>query len=76
MIRYFEYLYLLVAVGLVGFMAFNFEDMSTGNIVVMMIGIVLSSFMYSFRRKQRMVMEEAERKRIQELEDEVNEDGA
>lgn len=57
-------------------MAFNFEDMSTGNIVVMMIGIVLSSFMYSFRRKQRMVMEEAERKRIQELEDEVNEDGA
>lgn len=71
MIRYFEYLYLAVALGLVAFLAMDFQEMTTGNIIVLMVGILLSSFMYSFRRKQRQVLEAEDRKEMEALEAEI-----
>lgn len=73
MSRYFEYIYLIVAIGLVAFLAFNYKDLGTGPFIAILVGTLLSSFMYSFRKKQRQVMEAEEARQMQE---EEGEDGA
>ena len=74
MIRYIEYLYLAFAVLLTGWLAFNFAELPTRNKIVFGLAIGLCAFMYSFRRKQRQVLDEAERERIKKLEEEAGED--
>jgi 4-hydroxybenzoate polyprenyltransferase len=70
-IRYLEYVYLVAAVGLTVFLALSFQTMPTANKVLFGFGIALCAFMFSFRRKQRQVMEDIDR---QEDEAEENED--
>ncbi|MEM7038046.1 MAG: hypothetical protein AAF570_13770 [Bacteroidota bacterium] len=72
--RYFEYIYAVVAVGLVAFLASNAKYMTTMNYIAVIIGILISSFMFTFRRNQRMLFEAEERKRIAELEAEAYDD--
>ncbi len=68
MMRYLEYVYLLVAVGIAVFMAVSFKELSLGSKVLMSFAAMLCSFMYSFRRKQRAMMEEFEEKEGREEE--------
>ncbi len=74
--RYFEYTYLAVSIGLIVFLTFWYDEMENSNRLALIIGIVISSFMFSFRRQQRRKLEEAERREIEQLEEEVNDDGA
>jgi hypothetical protein len=69
--RFLEYLYLLVAVGVSAYFAWNFKTMPLGNKIFLALVIVLCAFMFSFRRKQRQVLEdfeERERKKAEEAE--------
>ncbi len=74
MIRYYEYLYLAVAVGLAGFIAFSYKEMPTNAVIGMSVGAAVASFMYSFRRQQRIKLEELEQEHIEELKKEAGED--
>jgi K+ transporter len=62
MMRYLEYAYLVAAVGISGFMALNFAELPTGSKIMLSLGGILCAFMYSFRRKQRQMLEEMDRK--------------
>ena len=72
--RYIEYLYLVFAIGLTGFMAVNFSELPTGNKLLFGLAIALCAFMFSFRRKQRQIMDQHERERIEKLEEEAEAD--
>lgn len=72
--RYFEYVYLLIAVGLVFFLATNSKYLSTPQMIAVVVGTVISSFMYSFRRNQRRQFEEEDRKWLEEQEKEAGQD--
>lgn len=73
--RYIEYIYLAVAVGLVAFFAGNFNDLTTANIIALIAGIIISSFMFSFRRQQRLVIEREERRRLEEMQRQAEDNG-
>lgn len=73
MIRYFEYVYLLVAVGLLAFLAVDYEELTFSNKMVMYIGIGIASFMFSFRRKQRIAFQKADEERLEKLREEAGE---
>lgn len=62
MIRYLEYLYLCGTIAIGIFMALNFKEMPLGNKIVLSLGAMLCAFMYSFRRKQRQMMEDIDRR--------------
>lgn len=66
--RYVEYIYLGVAVMLLIFFALKYEHFNTLNTAGLLTAIGICSFMYSFRRQQRLKMEEAEKERLKELE--------
>lgn len=76
MIRYYEYLYLAVAVGLAGFIAVSYKEMPTTSVIGMSVGAAVASFMYSFRRQQRIKLEEFEREEIEELKKQAGEEDA
>lgn len=76
MIRYYEYLYLAVAVGLAGFIAVSYKEMPTSAVIGMSVGAAVASFMYSFRRQQRIKLQELEREHIEELKEQAGEDDA
>jgi uncharacterized membrane protein len=69
MMRYLEYAYLLGTVAIAIFMAMNFKDLPTSSKVVLSLGAMLCAFMYSFRRKQRQMMEEMDRRSAEEQAD-------
>lgn len=60
--RYLEYAYLLGTVAIAIFLAVHFKDLPTTSKVVLSLGAMLCAFMYSFRRKQRQMMEEMDRR--------------
>ena len=72
--RYIEYVYLVIAIGLVGYLTTHYADFNNTNKIAFIIGIVLASFMFSFRRQQRLRMEAEEREELRRLEEEVNDD--
>jgi hypothetical protein len=71
MTRYLEYVYLLAGVGIAVFMALNFKDLELGNKILLSFGAILSSFMFSFRRKQRQMLEELDARDAQAEADEA-----
>lgn len=74
MIRYYEYLYLAVAICLAIFIATSIKEMNTTAIIGMVAATAVSAFMYSFRRQQRMMYEAEDRERLEQLEEEAGED--
>lgn len=58
MIRYIEYLYLAAAVGVSGYFAANFKTLPTSRMIFLGFVVLLAGFMYSFRRKQRQMLDE------------------
>jgi|GEM_PF-2082530 len=74
MIRYYEYLYLAVAICLAIFIAMSIDEMNTTAVIGMVAATAVSAFMYSFRRQQRLLYEAEERERIAELEEQAGED--
>ena len=68
MIRYIEYLYLAAAVGVSGYFAVNFKTLPTGRMVFLGFVVLLAGFMYSFRRKQRQMLEELDARGAAEAE--------
>jgi hypothetical protein len=71
MTRYLEYVYLLAGVAIAVFMALNFKDLELGNKILLSFGAILSSFMFSFRRKQRQMLEELDARDAQAEADEA-----
>ena len=76
MIRYYEFLYLAVAVGLAAFIAVSYNEMPSTAVIGMSVGAGVAAFMYSFRRQQRIKLEQIERERIEELKEQAGEDDA
>ena len=74
MIKYYEYLYLAVAVGLAIFLAMSYKEMPTTGVIGMSVATGVAAFMYSFRRKQRILLEKYEQDRIEELKKQAGED--
>lgn len=72
--RYFEYVYLVVAVGLLFFLATEYKHLQTTNIIAIFVGMGISSFMFSFRRSQRIKFEQLEKEELEELKREAGED--
>ena len=72
--RYIEYIWLAAAVSLTIFFAISIKEMTTTNMAGFLVGIVLASFMYAFRRRQRKIQEardlEEERALEESLKDE------
>ena len=61
MMRYVEYAYLVAMAGIAGFMVMEFKDLEIGGKVMMSFAVMLCAFMYTFRRKQRLMLEEMDR---------------
>jgi hypothetical protein len=66
MMRYLEYAYLLGGVGIAIFMALNFKDLELGSRITLSFAAMLCAFMYSFRKKQREMMEDMDAKKEDE----------
>lgn len=73
--RYFEYVYLVVAVGLMIFMVSSYKDLQAVNYVGIIVGILISTFMFAFRRAQRIAADKREAEEIKKLEEEIGNDG-
>jgi hypothetical protein len=74
MMRYFEYVYLLVAVCISVFIVVNYKNMTMTNVVMSSLGAGISAFMFSFRRSQRQIFERQEAEDLDKLKQEA-EDG-
>lgn len=72
--KYFEYTYLAVALGLMVFLIFWYDEMENSNRLALIVGIVISSFMFSFRRSQRIKFEAQEQEELERLKEEAGED--
>ena len=57
MMRYLEYVYLLCGLGLAIYLGMNLSNMEIGAKIGFSVAAMLCSFMYTFRRKQRQMME-------------------
>ncbi|MEY3442065.1 MAG: hypothetical protein RLZZ519_346 [Bacteroidota bacterium] len=66
MIRYIEYLYLAAAVAVSAYFAVNFKTLPTGRMVFLGFVVLLAGFMYSFRRKQRQMIDELDARDAEE----------
>ena len=72
--RYIEYIWLGAAICLMIFMATQYKSFSTMNYVAVVVGILVSTFMFSFRRNQRIAAEKAEAEEVRRIEEEVADD--
>jgi hypothetical protein len=63
MMRYVEYAYLVAAIGIGAFMVMSFKDLETSNKVMLSFAVMLCAFMYTFRRKQRLLLDEMDARR-------------
>jgi uncharacterized membrane protein len=59
--RSLELIYLVAAGGLLVFLATGWAEMGNNPRIALIAGIVIATFMYSFRRMLRIKMEQAER---------------
>ena len=73
MLRYVEYIWLGVAVVLLIFLVTSFVELKPINMAGILIGIAIASFMFSFRRRQRLSREQAEQEEIERIEKELEE---
>ena len=60
MLKYIEYLWLTVAIGLMVLLVWGYKEMNTYNMVGIIVGMGISAFMFSFRRRQRKLQEQRE----------------
>jgi hypothetical protein len=67
MIRYIEYVYLVLALMIVVFMGLNARHMATHQIALTALGAFISAFMFSFRRAQRQSYEKREQEELEEM---------
>lgn len=68
--RYFEYVYLLCGVMVLVFLVKEQQHLPDGTRVAMLVAIVLFSFMFSFRRSQRIKMDKIREEQMRQLEEE------
>ncbi len=55
--KYIEYVYLGLSLLGMTYLITTFRDLNTQTAVFVIIGMTITSFMYSFRRNQRILME-------------------
>ncbi|MEZ4827806.1 MAG: hypothetical protein R3C61_16200 [Bacteroidia bacterium] len=71
--KYFEYVYLILSIMTLLFMATEYENLNGRTIGLLLLAMFLFSFMFVFRRRQRMrvdaYLEEERRKLEQEIEE-------
>lgn len=68
--KYIEYVYLSVAVMIFITLVTEFEDLNTTSKVAFIIAILLTSFMFSFRRVQRKRLDKYMEEEMRKLEEE------
>jgi hypothetical protein len=68
--KYMEYLYLTAAVMLLIFLATEFEHLTTTTIIALIVAMLLFSFMFSFRRNQRIRFDRMMEEEMRKLEEE------
>lgn len=74
MLRYIEFVWLGAALFMIVFLATSITDMKPLNLVATIVGIVIASFMFSFRRRQRLNQEKNEQEEMDKIEQELEED--
>lgn len=72
--RYIEYIYLGAAACMIIFMATQYKHFSTMNYVAVVVAVLVATFMYSFRRNQRIAAEKREAEEIRKMEEELKDD--
>lgn len=73
MLKYVEYIWLGVSIVLVIFLGTSVVELKLLNVVGIVIGITIASFMFAFRRRQRLSREKAEQEEMERLEKELEE---
>ena len=71
--KYIEYVWLMSIAFLMIYLVKEFEHLKTINLIAIMAGIFVSSYMYTYRRRLRLKEEQRLREEIEKLEKEVNE---
>ncbi len=69
--RYFEYIWLASICFLMIYLVKEFEHLKTLNVVAIVIGIFISSYMYTYRRGRRIKEEQRLRKEVEQIEKEL-----
>ena len=70
--KYIEYVYLAASVILLVFLAQGYGELTTVQTVMIVISMVVTSFLFSFRRRQRLAMERIEKEEIRKMEEEAS----
>ncbi|MCB9231199.1 MAG: hypothetical protein H6581_06035 [Bacteroidia bacterium] len=69
--KYIEYIYLAAAVVLVVILATGFANFKDVQIIMILVSVVVTSFMFSFRRRQRKAMEKREAAELRKMEEDA-----
>lgn len=72
--KYFEYVYIVLAIMTVIFMATEYENLPARTVGLLMFAIFLFSFMFVFRRRQRIRVDEFLEEQRRKLEEDLEED--
>ncbi len=71
--KYIEFVYLGAAIVLAVLLVQGFQQFELASKLMLVVSIGITSFMFSFRRKQRIKFEKAEKERIRKMEEEAAE---
>jgi hypothetical protein len=74
MMRLLEYLYLVGAIVAAGYLALQFKELPTANKAFLGFVVLLCAFMFSFRRKQRQMLEDMDARNAEKRAQEQPED--
>lgn len=72
--RYIEYIWLAGGVMLFIFMVSNISNLPPVNLIFFVLGISIFFFMYSFRRRQRIMVDNHIKEKMEALEEEQAEE--
>ncbi|MCB0836234.1 MAG: hypothetical protein KDD63_06110 [Bacteroidetes bacterium] len=72
--KYFEYVYLALAIMCLIFLATEYNNINTRTLIYVLIATGIFSFMYSFKRRQRIRYEDYVEEQMKKLEEELEDE--
>ena len=72
--KYFEYVYLALAIMCLIFLATEYNNINTRTLIYVLIATGIFSFMYSFKRQQRIRYEDYVEEQMKKLEEELEDE--